>query len=146
MPLPAIWGPKLWIVLHGIGAYAGKSMIQTRKDEERELKWLIDHLETIVPCIECRDHIIRYRKEHPLPSHAAEYGYWIWKFHEAVNVRLEKPSISWSEEIGKRINLAKAWFEFKESLKESLLKGSVRGDFFATWKLHLQLWQGYCGI
>ena len=146
MPLPAIWGPKLWAVLHGIGARCGKSIPQTRRDEERELKWLIDHLETIVPCPECRDHITRYKKEHPMPGKAAEYGYWIWQFHEAVNTRLGKPSVAWTGDIGNSVNLAKAWADFQNCLKDSLLKGSVRGDLVTKWKIHLQLWQGFSGV
>lgn len=146
MPLPAIWGPKLWAVLHGIGSRAGNSMAQTRRDEERELKWLFDHLETIVPCPECRDHIIKYRREHPLPRMASDYGRWIWAFHEAVNARLGKPSIGWSEDIGSSVVLTKAWAEFKISIKESLLTGSVRGDLVSQWRIHLQLWQGFCCV
>lgn len=145
MPLPAIWGPKLWAVLHGIGGRAGRSMPQVRQDEERELKWLFDNLETLVPCPECRGHIVRYRKDHPLPVKAAEYGRWIWEFHEAVNQRLGKPSVIWSERIGEGSSVSKAWTDFQGSLKDSLLKGSVKGDSVARWKLHLQMWRGFCG-
>ena len=145
MPLPAIWGPKLWDILHGIGARAGKSMLQTRRDEERELKWIFEHLEQIVPCQECRKHIIEYRKENPLPEKGLGYAHWIWQFHEAVNARLGKPSVVLVDGFGSSVILTKAWTEFKNCMRDSLMKGSVKGEFVANWRLHMKLWQGFCG-
>ena len=146
MPLPAVWGPKLWAILHGIGARCGRSTPQLRRDELRELQWLVAHLETIVPCPECRQHIIAYKGVNPTPESAAEFCVWFYAFHEAVNARLGKPSYPLTPGLGSTTNLTKAWEDFYGCLKESLLKGAVRGDAIAKFKQHLRMWQGFAGV
>lgn len=143
MVLPSVWGPKLWIVLHGIGRIAGRSPFPVRRDEERELKWLIDRLETIVPCPECRAHIESYRKEHPPPLAAAEVGQWFWQFHNAVNKRLNKPEIPMPIG-GEPTKVIDSWKVYQTTIKESLLKGVLRQDAINDFGRHLRMWQGFC--
>lgn len=144
MVLPTVWGPKLWMILHRIGWKAGKSALPVRRDEERELKWIIEHLEYIVPCPECRQHIDAYRKEKGLPRSAWEVGKWFWVFHNEVNTRLGKGTIEWSEDLGKEGTALESWEVYKNTIKESLLKGALRQSDVNDFGRHLRMWAGFC--
>ncbi len=142
MPVPAIWGPKLWAVLHAIGARAG---IVCNKllaaDEARHCIWLLEHLEQIVPCPECRQHIVAYRKECMVPTDSKEIGLWIYTFHEAVNKRLGKAAgPPFTPELGRNTGLLESWKQYQESIRESVLKGSVVGHAVREWGRRYQLW------
>lgn len=145
MPLPAVWGPKLWAVLHAVGARAGRNSKALRIDEEREIKWLLDHLETIVPCAECKQHIVGYRQRVILPVNTYDTGEWISKFHNAVNVRLGKQEVPFTEDLGKTTNILNAWIDYQNVLKESMFRGTVRGEAVKEWNRHLRMWMGFCG-
>jgi hypothetical protein len=145
MPVPAIWGPKLWSVLHAIGARAGKNSKALRIDEAREIKWLLEHLETIVPCPECRQHIQAYRQGSGLPTNTYDTGLWLSKFHNAVNSRLGKVEVPFTEDLGKGTNIIESWNLYQAVLKESMFKGTVQGKALADWNRHLRMWMGFCG-
>ncbi len=144
MPLPSVWGPILWTLLHGIGRLGGHCLEKLAIDEERELRWLLTNLETIVPCPECREHIIEYKKRNPLPEKSKDFGHWIWIFHEAVNGRLGKPAGPvWSDSIGAGCSIQKTWQSYQSTIQESILKGSVRGDAIRQWARRLALWHSF---
>ena len=145
MPVPSIWGPKLWAVLHAIGARAGKNSKALRIDEAREIKWLLEHLETIVPCPECRQHIQKYRGTAGLPGETYNTGEWLWKFHNAVNGRLEKTEIPFDTALGASTNILQAWADYQTVLKESMFRGTVQGKALADWNRHLRMWMGFSG-
>lgn len=147
MPVPSVWGPSLWRVLHclTIRASQNRSSPKCKEDEKRELAWLFVHLESIISCIECKKHIEEYKKKNPLPSDPAAYAEWTWVFHEAVNERLGKPpgpayldlqaiysSLSWVSE----------WNKYRSSLAESVIKGSVHGIALRDWTRHAWLLNG----
>lgn len=145
MPLPSVWGPKLWPVLHAFGARGGKALVRWHEDERREILWLIGHLETIVPCPECRKHIEEYRRSNPLPVDARELGEWIWKFHEAVNERLGKergPAFEVVLEQYQKVQIQKLFQEYFDLVKECVLKGTLSGTAVREWRRHLILFFG----
>jgi hypothetical protein len=146
MPVPAIWGPKLWAVLHAIGAWAGKNSKALRIDEAREIKWLLEHLETIVPCPECQQHIKRYRSQVGLPTATYDTGEWIWKFHNAVNDRLGKESMPLEVLATCGKNVLEPWAAYQTILQDSMFRGRVRGDCVKEWNRHLRMWMGFSGI
>ena len=137
MPLPAVWGPKAWKLLHAIGS---KRVPKLPKDEVREITWLLYHLEYIIPCPECRSHIIEYRKKNPFIDPTST-GAWIWTFHEAVNERLGKeegPPFTLS--LGSSTNILESWKEYQEIIKDSFLNGNLIGKDVKEWGRHLRLW------
>lgn len=137
------WGPAAWNLLHGMGARAGKGVEKLRKDEEREILWLIKNLESIIPCGECRKHIGIYKKENMLKS-SLEVGEWLWKFHEAVNERLGKSKgPPFTQDLGKDIELRKAWQDFYNTMKKELMIGNCRANLFTQWQRHFQLWLSF---
>ena len=138
--LPSLWGPKLWTLLHGIGGKAGRSIPALRADEIRELKWLVNNLETIIPCNECQTHIKIYRKAKPPPPNPSEYAHWFWEFHEAVNARLGKPSFPFTPDVS--INIHQAWKTFNYTIGSR----EINAEFIKKFGRHLQLWIGFAGI
>ena len=148
MPVPGIWGPKLWQVLHRIGYYSKFPINDVlHKDATRELDWLIQHLETIVPCSECRQHIESYRKSHPICNCPEGEGKWIWEFHNAVNERLGKPNgYIYSETLGNgNDDLRSLWRAYTKCIFESVQMGHLPGKNISEFTRHLLLWQGFMG-
>lgn len=146
MPLPAVWGPVLWKLLHAMGYKGGDCIAKLQPDEDREFRWLLMNVETIVPCPECREHIVQYRKANPLPSSTKEFGFWIWNFHTSVSIRLEKPpGPAWNSQIGSENSkeILKLWKVYQQTIQESIFKGSVKGDALRTWTRRLALWNSY---
>ena len=139
---PSIWGSKLWAVLHAIGSLSGRSPVRIRVDEIRELLWIVNNLESIIPCQECRKHLGEYRRLRPPLAAAEDYNSWFWNFHEAVNTRLGKVGGVSLKDIIVAQNQKKvleAWKEFARVVKIPIvaLKGFER---------HIRLWAGFAGI
>jgi hypothetical protein len=112
-----------------------------KRDEDREFRWLLANLESIVPCPECRNHIEEYKKSHALPLTTGEFGEWIWKFHTAVNERLGKEIVvPWSPSIGHTTSITQTWRAYQKCIQESIQKGNVKGEAIRQWGYHLGLW------
>ena len=141
MPLPGVWGPHAWKLLHSIGARAGTCKNpKLCIDEAREIVWLLTHMEYIIPCPECRNHLIEYRKKNGIPE-PQNVGAWIWTFHEAVNERLGKPEgPPFTHSLGKDISPTEVWKKYQEVIKDSYLNGNLIGKDVKEWGRHLRLW------
>jgi hypothetical protein len=138
------WGPTAWKLLHGMGWKAGKAQEKLRKDEEREILWLLRNLESIIPCAECRKHIGAYKKE-SFPKSSQEVGAWIWTFHEAVNERVGKPEgPPFSKSLGESTDTKETFKEYTEILKKEILLGNVLSDKVRDWTRHFFLWLSFC--
>ena len=142
MPLPAVWGPRAWEILHAIGWKASHSPISRLAiDENRELQWLLYHLDYIIPCPECKVHIKQYRKKEGLPKESKEAGIWLWTFHEAVNERLGKgKGPPFTCEIGEGKHLQNLLKEYISCVKESFAVGHLRLDQVKEWSRHFHIW------
>jgi hypothetical protein len=143
MPLPSVWGPSVWELLHGIGWKAGRKPIQRLQiDERREVLWLLSHLDYIIPCPECKTHIITYRKKEGLPEQSTEVAAWLWTFHEAVNERLGKgEGPPFTHSLGENKPLQTLYRTYLTSLQESFkIAGHLRIEQVKEWSRHFQLW------
>jgi hypothetical protein len=146
---PSVWGPKLWKIIHILGYYSKRVPEMMRKDAKRELDWLLMHLETIVPCVECRLHIEEYRRANGLPSTLEHVTRWAWTFHEAVNTRLGKTGIDFSDDIGcieQGENMKNLWLNYTTEIFQAVQMGQLPGAGIKTFKQHLFLWKGFCGF
>ena len=158
MNAPGVWGPHLWAVLHRIGFHAGKAPEKLAKDERREFEWLINHLETVVPCAECRAHIEEYRRGRRTTASAsakADPARWIWEFHEAVNARLGKTGVDFSSDLGSSASSASSaskktlrqlWKTYTDTILTSVQVGFVSRESVSEFSRHLFLWQGFACI
>lgn len=143
MPHPSLWGPKAWEILHGIGWRAGRSPISRLAiDEKREIVWLLQHLEYIIPCPECKGHIKAYRKVEEIPKESKEIGAWLWTFHEAVNERLGKgEGPPFTHTLGEGKPLQKLFKEYIAFIQESFtIAGHLQLQQVKEWNRHFHLW------
>ncbi|CAH6420826.1 Erv1/Alr family protein [uncultured virus] len=98
---PEYVGPGTWNIIHRVAYKAQK--------HEQQLQFIILMKEICsgFPCDLCKDHCTEYIKNHPLEEYLdilvdingekLELGMfvWAWKFHNAVNIRIKKPIMSW---------------------------------------------------
>lgn len=84
---PTIWGPLFWKVLH-------KSSFVAPRDAFTRLMKL---METLLPCPHCRSSYVSYCAKSPLSCDDASPPTWLWKIHDDVDVKLNKPNIPFSK-------------------------------------------------
>lgn len=89
------WGPRAWYWLHvtAINYPPSPTPVDARIAESR-IWGFVTHL----PCASCRDHATQFVRQRP-PSLESTYALqaWVWRFHNAVNLRLGKPLIPYEE-------------------------------------------------
>jgi hypothetical protein len=101
LPDNSTWGPPLWGILHT----AAEKSSPTR---DNKATWIdiFAYLPTVILCTDCKAHYATYISANPYspPSDNAsvrEYTRtWLWNFHNAVNVRLGKPTYSFESLAG----------------------------------------------
>lgn len=79
-----------WFEIHTFAASASKGADRVVFEE-----W-ITNLSKRFFCTRCRKHFQKYIKNNP-PEHAADPFEWTWKFHNDVNRRIGKPTISFEK-------------------------------------------------
>ena len=89
------WGPRGWAWLHTLAIYYSAN---PTPQEQRAMFARFWSFIQKLPCPECRLHTIKYARAYP-PDFSGSAGFqtWVWRFHNAVNFRLDKPLIT-SEE------------------------------------------------
>jgi len=146
MATPVVWGPILWKMLHGIGRkvqLAPRINTILTQDQMRETTWLFTHLVTIIPCAECRRHLLSYIRSTPLPTSLEDFGLWVWNLHEAVNVRLGKlPGPPFTTDLGS-LDILETWDSYRTSIKDSIATGKQKGSAVIEFTRHLQLWNSF---
>ncbi len=92
---PNVWGQGMWFTIHLV-AITSTNPTNTIK----QIKFFLNNL----PCDTCKQHALQYLSTHPLEDYvestlnnSEKIGLFIWtfKFHNAVNYRLGKPSLEW---------------------------------------------------
>jgi FAD-linked sulfhydryl oxidase len=88
------WGPPAWHWGHLRAIfYPDKPSVEDRRLASNDVSEFISRL----PCEECRNHATVYVGEHPLDlANSDAFQMWWFTFHNAVNVRLKKPEISYT--------------------------------------------------
>jgi hypothetical protein len=141
MPAPSIWGPRLWKILHSLST---RTATKTTTDAIRELKGLLQTLELIVPCVECKKHIHSYNKINKLPSSLSVASDWVCSFHNAVNERLGKPIFLEKPGNQETVNqILSDWSDYKKCIKDSVLIGHVKGVDLLAWERRLRLFLSF---
>lgn len=97
---PKYVGPGTWHVIHAL-AYAAK----TKNEQQQFVKTMHTICETF-PCENCKEHCKEYIKNNPMnklidvefdTGEKLGLFMWTWKFHNAVNQRIGKNTMSWSD-------------------------------------------------
>jgi hypothetical protein len=100
------WGPILWQVLHGLAEKIGALVAPLYAPDELKL-WpaLLQMIELVLPCEECRMHCKEWMQEHPLSPMKTLTNTdlkrwvktWLWTLHSDVDCRIEKPTVTYDE-------------------------------------------------
>jgi len=143
MPTASVWGPYLWKFLHAFSKRAGKSQSKFKKDEETEAKWILHHLDRIIPCKECITHIILFKKETPIPSLVSTYDVWVWTLHESVNKKLSKPPGPPLHELDVENDISKLWKDYIKCVEDSILQNHIRKIHVVEFQRHVYMWLNY---
>lgn len=140
MSPPAVWGPRLWAFLHAFASRVGKGTTPAvQADETREAAWIADHVDTVIPCKECRDHWKAYRKEFPGTATTD----WMVKAHNSVNRKMGKAEWTPGETVVKHAPVKELWVAYVASIQESIAQGHLKGDHVATFATHIGLWRSF---
>jgi hypothetical protein len=146
MPVASIWGPYLWKFLH---TFAGKVQerhgkeTKFKKDEELEAKWILSHIDKIIPCKECLAHLVAFKRHTPIPPHSSGYAEWVWIFHESVNRKLGKTPGPPLHEVGIEGNISQLLKEYIECIEDSILQTYVRRIHVIEFQRHVSMWINY---
>lgn len=97
---PSYVGPGVWYMIHKLAADC--KGVDERKRFCKTMKKICEDF----PCINCAEHCKDYMDNHPIENYVnviveidgvekeAGLFFWTWKFHNAVNERLKKPTVS----------------------------------------------------
>ena len=144
------WGPHLWTLLHGLAEQSYKlTSPEHSKYAKQQWVYLFDDLPKIIPCPDCQDHATQWIKAHPVSAiknveDKDVYGWlvlWIYEFHEAVNLRLGKPSFPLENvrptfgSVGIRKHLNDLKIHIENAVK-------INGAGMLAWKK----WNGYLAL
>lgn len=140
MPPPSVWGPPLWKVLHGLGSTTAIHEC-LKRDSERESLWLLTHLEYIIPCKECTEHLLTFKRKYPVPRAHVAIGEWICRLHNSVNEKLSKEIVPYTQR--PPTDVKGDWAAYLESIKDSIQLGLVAGDKLREFVRHMGLWIRY---
>ena len=148
------WGTQLWRILHGTAekiGYIQNALIA--QDEMREVIFLFNAVEAIMPCELCRKHYKEWRAKHPIRSwpdvykgRPAEFREqirrWLWELHEHVNqskgIESSLPFEKLSTQYG-NVELTKDYEQFRTILQTTSWVGKVQPLDIKVFTRHFTL-------
>jgi hypothetical protein len=127
----SIWGPALWLILHGaceqIGAHDMKKLPQ---EESRIWLGLLQSLRYSLPCPQCKKHYTTFFTNAPIAVITRDsVRRWLFHLHNQVNQRLEK---QWFPET----SLTQYQTVFNFSHQYEIIHGQMLAAVRQGWSLH----------
>lgn len=97
------WGPNLWYLLHSLSSsYPDKPTKLTITKYKIFMRELI----YVIPCPMCQKEYMLYIRRFPVKLGSnSEFNKWIFDFHNGVNKRLGKPTMSYEACLSKYISV-----------------------------------------
>ncbi len=94
----SVWGPATWQLLHSVVLKIDDNI---NKEQLKELKGLISNIASNLPCPYCTQHAMSYLKTNrfDLIDNILSLRMFIHNFHNNVNIRLKKPTMSYEDHI-----------------------------------------------
>ena len=123
------WGPILWTVLHGLSVK--RTSLDSYQLRTLKTKWklLLETLPNIIPCQECKDHVLAYIKNNSYMGINSEedFSNWLYQLHEDVNRQLGKPSFDKGKlfETYSTIDLRATLLKYEKLMDQSTIIGDV---------------------
>ena len=102
------WGPKFWKVLHTLAECSGGLQSPILQNDEADIwKILLKAQGFVMPCLQCKDHYLKYRLYNSIPDlrkiinqeRKKFLTHWLWECHTRVNRETQKESLP-EEELG----------------------------------------------
>lgn len=93
-----VWGPPTWRLLHCMAIKAKDTMTYRQLEE---LKTLITRIVSNLPCPICSNHANNYFTKYSFKhiKSLTELIHFLFNFHNDVNVRTEKPKMTFDEHL-----------------------------------------------
>ena len=143
------WGPVFWKLLHGMAERSGKNNRPEDQEDEKKL-WinLLNDLEKVIICVDCREHFQSYKTSNPveLPEKYKDFHQyikrWIYNLHEEVNARLGKPSFAY-ENIQKTEDLRRTLKVLSVVIQKGMHSSAVTILSWQKWVKHVRFLLGF---
>ena len=87
-PLPELWGPAMWLMIHLV-AHSSPGNVHI-------FQRMMTALARAIPCETCKTHLSDYLRQHPIRNNNNIFQ-WSVDLHNAVNERLGKDVVSLEE-------------------------------------------------
>jgi hypothetical protein len=108
-----VWGPLGWDWLH---VAAARYPTSPSPEEARRAFRRIWAFVTRLPCAACREHATRYvLRQPPILTSSSLLQVWAWRFHNAVNARLQKPLLPFETFRARWAHGPRAWPDKNDS-------------------------------
>lgn len=159
MPLPSIWGPALWTILHSAAERVGQNVVVgIRFDEIRELELLVKSFPIALPCAICQQHSREYLRNHPInwsgqtgPDVTEKVRKWFYDFHDHVNRTKSEPTTSIPyEEVSSKYNsitnLADQHKIVIDQISQAITFNIVKHEAAVKFRRHLGSLRSFIGI
>jgi len=137
------WGPLTWTLLHSLAEKAGlQTDILFQIDELRSWYALLNSIENMLPCTNCREHYKEWFEIHKLPN-IKKLKYtdfnvlirtWLLNLHNDINTRTNKPLFVFSD-----LSITYGAINIRDSLKmlDPVIKRAIQlsGIPFSGWNI-----------
>lgn len=156
MPSNKDWGPFVWTFLHALAERLGKQTNDLlASDEAREMVFVLQTLEHVMPCEKCRKHYHEYLKKNPVDEFSKKRGeflrqsvrMWLWKLHEAVNERNGAPSfpIENLTPTYQSVNIQEVWNTFIPVFTKAVTAGLIGSEPLKSFRRHVSFLRSLIG-
>lgn len=88
---PSTWGPAFWKSLHSVASQVSKNPSEA---ERTGLVAFFESLRFALPCNMCKHDYFNILAKHPVHPYTASkelLSEWVWRLHNTVNQKLDKP-------------------------------------------------------
>ena len=100
-----IWGPCCWKLLHSIAWTCPEN--PTDEEKHNYIIFFIS-LSKVLPCLHCRKHFQEWIRENDINSDSRDnLAKWVWKLHNHINKKNNKPEISFEDAFDKYHKLSR---------------------------------------
>lgn len=150
MSEPAVWGPSMWRMLHGLAEKLGKhtTMILIQ-DEERAWLHFLRSVENVIPCKRCKQHFRDWTLKNRIDGATGRLAAraWLWGLHDEVNAerKVQGPPLNEMEAIYGGRDVTRDVEECFGHLLNAVQRQQISSEFFRAFKYRLSLLRKFTG-
>lgn len=150
MSEPAVWGPSMWRMLHGLAEKLGKQTTMILiQDEQRAWSHFLRSVENVIPCKRCKQHYRDWSLKNRIDAATGRLAAraWVWGLHDEVNRERDVQ--------GPPLNEMEAMYEGRDSTRDAdecfghllnaVQRQQISSEFFRVFKYRLSLLRKFTG-